>query len=177
MSDAELVRQVLAGNTAAYAELMRRHAGRALAVCRARVWRPDDAEELAQEAVFRGLRDLPTLRNPEAFGGWLCRIARNVCLNWRRDRHRGPRPLCNEDVEDPGEGPDRVDRDDELRHLMQEVRRLPEELREVLMLYYSQNFTYAELAELLNVLPSRVNYCLWQAREMLRERLGRDLTL
>jgi RNA polymerase sigma-70 factor (ECF subfamily) len=77
-------------------------------------------------------------------------------------------------VAGPDAGPARVDRDDELSHLMAEVQRLPEEYREVLLLYYSQNFTYAELAELLNVLPSRVNYCLWQAREILRERLGRD---
>src|SRR5207248_2902735 len=136
-------------------------------------WHAEDAEESAQEAVFRGLRDLPSLRNPELFGRWLCRVARNVCLSWRRDRHRAPRPLPNGDVPDPAAGPARVDRDDELSHLMREVQKLPEEYREVLLLYYSQNFTYAELAELLNVLPSRVNYCLWQAREMLRERLGR----
>src|SRR5207302_9163519 len=83
MSDAELVGQVLNGNTDAYAELMHRHGGRVRAVCRARVWHAEDAEESAQEAVFRGLRDLPSLRNPELFGRWLCRVARNVCLSWR----------------------------------------------------------------------------------------------
>jgi RNA polymerase sigma-70 factor, ECF subfamily len=172
MDDAELVAQVLDGNSDAYAELMRRHAGRALAVCRAYTWNREDAEELAQEAVFRGLRDLPTLQNRARFGPWLCSVARNVCLRWRRDRLRGPGPLPNGEVQDPATCPHRVDRDDLLSHLRQEVERLPEELREVLMLYYTEKFTYAELAEFLHVPPSRVNYYLWQARDILRGRLG-----
>jgi RNA polymerase sigma-70 factor (ECF subfamily) len=175
MSDADLVRQVLDGNTEAYAELMRRHAGRALAVCRARVWHQVDAEELAQEAVFRGLRDLATLRSPELFGRWLCRIARNVCLNWRKDRDRGHRTLTGLDAvkgQDKHSGVSAVDREDEVNHLMKKVEALPEEYREALMLYYSQDLTYAELAEMLEVSVATVNYRLWQAREMLRGRPG-----
>jgi RNA polymerase sigma-70 factor (ECF subfamily) len=172
MSDAELVRQVLDGNTEAYAELVRRHAGRALAVCRARVWHRDDAEELAQEAVFRGLRDLATLRNPELFGHWLCRIARNVCLNWRKDPDRDHRPLTDlEGIKGREEhsGVAAVERDDEVSHLMKKVEALPEDYREALMLYYSQDLTYADLAEVLEVSVATVNYRLWQAREMLRD--------
>jgi RNA polymerase sigma-70 factor, ECF subfamily len=171
MSDAELVRQVLDGNTEAYAELLRRHADRALAVCRARVWHQDDAEELAQEAAYRGLRDLATLRNPELFGRWLGRIARNVSLNWRRDRDRGHRPLSDPDaVPAPEErsGVAAVDREDEVSHLMKRVEALPADFREALTLYYTQDLTYAELAEVLDVSVATVNYRLWQAREMLR---------
>jgi RNA polymerase sigma-70 factor (ECF subfamily) len=171
MSDAELVRQVLEGNTDAYAELVRRHAGRALAVCRARVWHRADAEEHAQEAVFRGLRDLATLRHPELFGRWLCRIARNVCLNWRKDRHRDHRPLTGREEANGRDGRcgvAAVDHEDEVSHLMRRVEALPADYREALMLYYSQDLTYAELAEVLDVSVATVNYRLWQAREMLR---------
>ena len=171
MSDAELVRQVLDGNTEAYADLVRRHAGRALAVCRARVWHRADAEEHAQEAVFRGLRDLATLRHPELFGRWLCRIARNVCLNWRKGPDRNHRPLTGrEQVKGREEhsGVAAVDRQDEVCHLMKRVEALPADYREALTLYYSQGLTYAELAELLDVSVATVNYRLWQAREMLR---------
>jgi RNA polymerase sigma-70 factor (ECF subfamily) len=172
MDDAELVALVLDGNTEAYAELVRRHAGRVLAVCRAYVWNQEDAEELAQEAIFRGLRDLRTLHNPAGFGAWLCRIAHNVRRRWLRDRHRCPGPLPNGEVEDPATGPKRMDHDDLLSLLRQEVELLPEEHREVLRLYYTRNFTYAELAEFLGVPPSRVNYYLWQSRDILRRRLG-----
>jgi RNA polymerase sigma-70 factor (ECF subfamily) len=179
MSDAELVRQVLGGQTAAYAELMRRHAGRVHALCLARVWRLADAEELAQEAAYRGLRDLATLRDPGLFGRWLCRIARNVCANWRKDRDNAHLSLSRlGDRAGLCACPERsgwfaVDQADEVRRLMEEVRALPEEYREALTLYYSQRLTYAELAELLEVSPATVNYRLTRARELLRERLGR----
>ena len=70
MSDAELVRQALAGQAEAYAELVRRWSPRVLALCHARVRRADAAEDLAQEALLRGYRALATLSQPDRFGAW-----------------------------------------------------------------------------------------------------------
>src|SRR5215217_6243253 len=87
MTDGELVRQVLAGMTAAYGPLARRWAPRVLAVCHARVGRAA-AEDLAQEALLRGLRALPTLADPDKFGPWLLGIAARTCLDWLKSVKR-----------------------------------------------------------------------------------------
>jgi len=55
---------------------------------------------------------------------------------------------------------------------MREVQKLPEPQREVLMLYYYDNLTYAQLGEVLNVSAATINARLTQARQMLRQRLG-----
>jgi RNA polymerase sigma-70 factor (ECF subfamily) len=52
------------------------------------------------------------------------------------------------------------------------VEALPEECREVVMLYYYQDVTYRDLAQLLGVSPATVNARLTRARTLLRERLG-----
>jgi RNA polymerase sigma factor (sigma-70 family) len=144
MSDAELVRQALDGRADAYEELAERWSGRVTALCHARVGRPDVADELAQEALLRGFRDLATLVDPARFGPWLCGIARHVCLDWLKSPQNGQVPFS---VLGPDYEPDEVmtthpateeseDREDDLRRLMAEVEARPEAYREVIMLYY-----------------------------------------
>ena len=56
---------------------------------------------------------------------------------------------------------------------MAEVESLPEQYREVLMLYYYQDVTYDDLAATLGVSAATINARLTKARAMLRERMGR----
>jgi RNA polymerase sigma-70 factor (ECF subfamily) len=105
MSDAELVRHALDGRADAYEELAERWSGRVTAVCHARVGRPDVADELAQETLLRGFRDLAALENPARFGAWLCGIARHVCLDWLKSPQNGQVPFS---VLGPDYEPDEV---------------------------------------------------------------------
>jgi RNA polymerase sigma-70 factor (ECF subfamily) len=181
MSDAELVRQALAGRTEAYADLVRRWSPRVLALCHARVGRADVAEDLAQEALLRGFRALATLTQPERFGAWLHGIALRACLDWLKARERRTVPfsaLGNGRDPDgflhPRDGSEvpALDRDDERRRLLAEVEALPAEYRTVVMLYYYENVTYRELAEMLGVSPATINARLTRARALLRARLS-----
>ncbi len=54
---------------------------------------------------------------------------------------------------------------------MTEVEALPEECRQVIMLYYYQDITYRQIANLLGVSPATVNARLTRARALLRDRL------
>ncbi len=181
MSDAELVRQALAGQADAYAELVRRWTPRVLALCHARVRRADVAEDLAQEALLRGFRALGTLTQPDRFGAWLHGIALRACLDWLKAGERRTVPFSAlGNGYDPGgfrhprDGtePPALDRDDERCRLLAAVETLPEECRTVVMLYYYENVTYRELAEALGVSPATVNARLTKARALLRARLS-----
>jgi RNA polymerase sigma-70 factor (ECF subfamily) len=181
MSDGELVRQTLAGQTQAYEELVRRWTGRVLALCHARLGHADSAEDLAQETLLRGFRNLRSLTEPEKFGAWLCGIATHACQDWLRAKERRQIPFSvlrpdgdPEELFPPPAGPDRVaeDRAEELGQLMAEVEALPAEYREVLMLYYYEDVTYRDLAELLGVSPATINARLTKARARLRARLS-----
>ena len=61
---------------------------------------------------------------------------------------------------------------DDRARLLREVDRLPDDVRETLMLYYTDEFTYQELADLLGVSAATVNARLTKARACLRARLS-----
>src|SRR5262245_20247561 len=179
MSDGELVRQTLAGRSQAFEELVRRWAGRLVALCHARIGRPDLAEDLAQESLLRAFRALATLSDQDKFGSWLCGIAVRTCLDWLKSKQRTQVPFSTlsreRDVDgllSDGTPEPRLDREDEHRRLLTEVEALPEECREVIMLYYYEDVTYRDQAEQLGVSSATVNARLTRARNLLRERLG-----
>src|SRR4051812_17293626 len=101
MSDAELVRQTLAGRTDAFADLVRRWAGRVTALCHAKVGRGDVADDLAQETLLRGFRALKSLGDPDRVGPWLCGIALRTCLDWLKARERRTVPFSVVDAARP----------------------------------------------------------------------------
>jgi RNA polymerase sigma-70 factor (ECF subfamily) len=181
MSDGELVRQTLAGRTQAYEELVRRWASRITALCHAKVGRGDIADDMAQEALLRGYRSLSSLADPEKFGAWLCGIAVRACLDWLKAKERTQIPFSVLGADRRPEHfiPSRpendgffLDREEELQRLMAAVEALPEDYREVVMLYYYEDVTYRDLAETLGVSTATINARLTKARAMLRERLG-----
>jgi RNA polymerase sigma-70 factor (ECF subfamily) len=180
MSDAELVRLARAGRTEAYGELVRRWAGRVTALCHAKVGKAHLADDLAQETLLRGFRALGSLTDPDRFGAWLCGIALRTCLDWLKAPKNAQVPFSaltpdqNPDdyLQDPHPGESAVEREDELRRLLAAVEALPDDCRQVVMLYYYEDVTYRELADLLGVSPATVNARLTRARALLRARLA-----
>lgn len=179
MTDGELVRRALDGDAAAYDQLARRWAARVLAVCHARVPRRDVAEDLAQEALLRGLEGLATLKSPESFGPWLRGIAAHLCQDWNRASAVREGALFR--VSSNGDSQSIVARQtpigfdiesrEESGRLLERVHALPEELREAILLYYYDDMTYDELASVLGVSKATVNARLAKARDTLRRQL------
>lgn len=177
-SDGELVRRAVSGNSGAYGVLAQRWSSRVLAMCRAKVGCTHTAEDLAQESLLRGLRSLENLDSPEKFGAWIRGIAHRVCLDWFKSKQKSQVPFSVLTKNSPGEirsksvdASESCQMKDEIDQMMHYVDSLPEEFREVIMLYYYDDITYAELAELLGVSFATVNARLTKARRMLRQRL------
>lgn len=181
MTDGELVRQVLAGRTQGYEELVRRWAGRITGLCHAKACRADVVEDLAQETLLRGFRALRSLADPEKFGPWLCGIALRTCLDWLKAKERsqvvfsalGPERNPENYLAAPSPNGEPLDHAEEVRQLMAEVEALPEDYRTVVMLYYYDDVTYRDLAHILGVSPATINARLTKARALLRERLSK----
>ena len=178
ITDGDLVRRTLAGEREAIEVLVRRYSGRVLGICHAKVGSADAAEDLAQETLLRAFRALATLRDPEKWGAWLGGIARRVCLDYLKTRPRAPVLLGSSEIggDHPGlrlprdRGPDTAT-ESRIQDLMAEVEDLPEDQREVLTLYYTNDLTYQQLGEVLGVSAATVNARLTKARARLRARL------
>src|SRR5215212_4525465 len=85
--DAEVVRQVLRGNTAQFELLMRRYNERVYRAARAIVRDDDEAEDVMQQAYVNAFTHLRQFNGAAQFSTWLTRIAINEAL--ARVRRRG----------------------------------------------------------------------------------------
>jgi RNA polymerase sigma-70 factor (ECF subfamily) len=186
LDDAELVRRQLRltaeDDRRAYAELVRRYGRLVYGECRGFLYRvgvrrAQDAADLAQETLLRGLRDLATLRDPARFADWVCGIALNVCRNWVSNRNNQMKtlsalgPCADDGAGSPPRGSPAPDTRDDLLDLAEAMARLPENWRRALLLRL-EGHSYQEIARALGIKPPTVNAWLTQARNLLRQRLG-----
>ena len=103
------------------------------------------ALDAVDEAVYKGLMSLKKLRQPEFFETWLTRILINVCKKVLKRRKR-EQPLDSielQNMQDSGCF-------DSLP-LKDAIHRLPQELREVIVLRYFSDFTLAATAQILGI--------------------------
>ena len=97
-AQASLVRLAARGDRGAFGELYTRFARMVHGMLLARV-PPGEADDLVQDVFLSALRQLPELRDPEAFPGWLAAIARHRAADYYRDldhasEGRGPAFTC-----------------------------------------------------------------------------------
>jgi len=136
------------------------------------------SEDLAQETFMRAWCHIGQLRDGKALNGWLFRIAANVSrLHWRR--HRGMEALDGDDVERLHGGPNGLDGasgQEESARLCQAVTRLPQKLRQAIVLHYLEQLTISEAADAAGVrqgtLKSRLNRALEALRKVMEEQQG-----
>src|ERR1043165_6667811 len=80
-ADAALVGRYLAGDMAAFDELMIRYERQVYRICYRFVENRDDAMDLAQEVFIKAFEHLPSFRGESSLKTWLYRIAVNHCIN------------------------------------------------------------------------------------------------
>jgi RNA polymerase sigma-70 factor (ECF subfamily) len=141
---------------------------------------PDLALDLLQEAFVRAWRNLDLLLALPSSRqrAWLFTTARNLIVDQYRSRAaRGAAHdalIASTTPDDQlSEGPETaVERDRELRLVDEAIRRLPDDLRTVLLLQVLGEKTSAEIGELLDRPAGTVRYQLSRARKRLIEEIG-----
>ena len=128
--------------------------------------READALEAVDEAVYQALRALKKLRQPAFFDTWLTRILLNECHKELRRRKQ----LAPEEALPETAGSDAYDG----LPLKEAVRRLPEDLRAVIILRFFAGLSQAETAAALEVPQGTVATRQRRALQLLRLELGEE---
>jgi len=171
-TDAGLVEAAHDGDRDAFAELIVRHRGTALAVSGRLLGSMDLAGDAVQEASLLAMTSLDRLRSPERFGAWLCGIALNVARRWLRELRRIAAVTAESAV---GDGAARPDEQVEAAELAAGVRRAVADLadgqRDAVLLFYLEGLTHREVAAELAISVGAVKARLHQARAALTPKL------
>ncbi len=104
------------------------------------------AYEAIDEAVYKALKSLKNLRQPEYFNTWITRILINVCKD---EMSRIKRLQPEENITINMNSTDEIDTDS--LSLKEIISRLPEDLKEIIILRYFSGFTLAQTAVYLNM--------------------------
>lgn len=169
MTETECIARARDGDGAAIRELYDRYSGRVYAVIRRLAGDDALAEDWAQEAWVRALRALPSFRGEAAFGTWLHRIAVNSALHGQRWRTRRVSneialPVANVAAQREDTPVLRIE-------LERALARLPDGMREVLVLHDVEGYTHEEIGSALGVAPGTSKSQLFKARAKMREML------
>lgn len=163
-SEVELVERAKT-DLEAFGELVERYRGSITRQCCSRVKDADHAEDLAQEAFIRAYMHLDQLAEVFMFPNWLRRIASNVCNEFARSPMR--REHSWESLPENSASEDNV-QDDIASHLQM----LPEDVRQCVELFYSEEMSYSEIAEALEISEAAVRNRLHRARTVLRREMA-----
>ena len=175
--------RLIAGQDTALNDLMERHATPVFHFLCRMVGNEDDANDLAQETFVRVFKSRGSFHTNEKFSTWLFTIAANLARNHFRWRSRHPNvSLETENVETeqtlgsmfptdalaPNEQALATERAAAVRAA---VGKLPEDLREAIVLCEWEELSMAEAAKILETTPKAMESRLYRARQHLRERL------
>ena len=126
---------------------------------------PSDAEDVTQDVFMHAFTRVKDLRDPMAFAGWICAIARRRATDFYR-RNQPTSPLV-----DNVAASDRPDVTAEAHAALDAIRALPEAYRETLVLRLVNGLSGPEIAAATGLTPDSVRVNLHRGFKLLRERL------
>jgi RNA polymerase sigma-70 factor (ECF subfamily) len=177
-TDAQLIGRSLAGEPAAFGELVLRYQDRLYNSLVRVLGSADDARDAAQDAFVQAFVKLDTFRGSSAFYTWLYRIAFNTAMSHAR-RKRPTRSLDDERAERGREPVDsqptpeaRLSLSERATQVHRALAALSAEFREVIVLREMDGCKYEEIAEILDLPVGTVRSRLFRARLELRDRLA-----
>jgi RNA polymerase sigma-70 factor (ECF subfamily) len=182
-SEAELLARARRGDADAFAALVEPLQRRAFNLALRMLGDPDEAADVAQDALVRAYTRLGDFRGEASFATWLHRIVHNTALDALRWRARhpveflDPSPAAGDDppreVAAAGEGPEAAAvRADERRAILRALAALSPEFRAAVILRDVQGLDYDEVAAVTGVSLGTVKSRLHRARARLRQLLA-----
>lgn len=145
-------------------DLVKAYSGRVFAICLGMLGNINDAEDVTQQTLLKGLTNIRQIRDNEQFGAWISRIAKNMCIDFIRVQKRRRNfvkrcALTNRSISK------------DYAKLESALAKLSEKYRLPLMLYYFDGRSTKTIAEALKISEAAAQTRMSRARKKLRKLL------
>lgn len=149
----------------AFAELYARYGGRVYSFCLRFLGDADEAKDVYQETFIRFYQSAQHGREMTNVPGFLLTIARNLCLNAKRDR----KPTVTVEAVEAALAVPGPEQREFTQLVTMALEMLPDEYREVFVLREYEGLTYAEIAEIIQASLPTVKVRIFRAKQRLRQ--------
>ena len=175
--DEELVQRFRNGDTEAFETLLDRYSRPIYNFAYRMLSNSADAEDASQQTFIQTFESLPKARTDAPFRPWLFQVARNKCIDMIRRRRTVPLTInqgsdedpIDIDPPDPRPRPDELYEHAELQAFLQEaIDDLPLRTREVVLMRYVGELTFAEIGAALGVPENTAKTLVQRANPLLR---------
>jgi len=170
----EWVSAALAGDQDGFAELVYTYQDAVYNLCYRMLYDRGEAEDAAQEAFLRAYLNLQRYDPARSFKTWLLTIASNYCIDRIRRRRMQwlslDDPLPNLTLrEDEPEPEDVAITNEQSKAIQSMLHKLPPDYRAAVVLRYWYDYSYVEIADILDTTESAIKSRLFRARQMLAD--------
>jgi len=171
LSEQEILKAVIAGNKELYQEIVSRYMQTAYYVALGFVHNHQDALDISQDSFIRVYRKIRHYDPERPFFPWFYRVMKNLCMDHLKKLRRLNEVPLEDNLILREEKCDR-----EMKAVLwRGIEKLPFEQKEIIILRYFRQYSYQEIAEIINKPVGTVMSSLFYAKKRLKDIIGKYL--
>ncbi len=174
LTDEQLVEKVQQGQTELFGLLVERYEAKLKRYARKFLYQTDDIDDLVQEVMIKSYVNIQSFKLDKRFSPWIYRIAHNEFINAIKKKKKEALPFFDPDTLFPHpvakETTDGPLQEKEIKTTLDTyLNQLEAKYREPLILYYLEELSYQEIADILHIPSSTVGVRLNRAKQALQK--------
>lgn len=171
-TDAFFIEKTLSGDVQAYASLVAKYQYMVFTLAARMLKSKEKAEEVSQDAFVKAYKNLKSFKGASKFSTWLYKIAYYACLDELKKQKRAPFTedldiLGNLDVDDTKSGLENLQDEERSMLINSALAQLNEEEQALLTLFYFEEQSLKELAQIMDMTPNNIKVKLFRARKKM----------
>jgi RNA polymerase sigma-70 factor (ECF subfamily) len=173
MKEIERIKQILSGNTSAFAYFVETYQDMAITIAHRICGNRQDAEDVVQDSYVKAYRNLHSFRSDSKFSTWLYRIVYNTAVThsnsskmWVSNLETDIEKAAHLSENDLGISIEEIDRKETVAETM---AKMPKGDALLLTLYYMEDNPIKEIAKIPGLNESNVKVKLHRARKLFKE--------
>jgi len=169
--DQVIIEQLLAGDRGVYSVLVNKYKSYAFTIAQKILQNKPEAEEAAQDAFIKAYHHLAGFNSEAKFSTWLYRIVFNTAISYRRKNRYQFQSIENTVIKYDQDADGNLEKVDKKKYLNQAMLKLSEADRTALTLFYLDEFSLEEIAEITGMQANTAKVRIHRARQRLADEL------
>jgi len=173
MTDADLIRHLKSGDMEAFSTLIDRHKNYAFTIANRIVKSPEEAEEIIQDAFVKVYKSVDSFKGDAKFTTWFYRIVFNTAVSSNRKNRLDTTSLNDSLIPKGGtESQDEMASSNRKQFIHQALQELSDDDKLIITLFYFDEMSLEEIAEVMSQDKSNLKVRLFRARKKLSTQLN-----